>query len=87
MSFVEIGADLGGPTLAASEITAHVGHELVLMGRTPAADGVALLAIGDFGFRIADWVVGIGVRETGSGGWRLLECAFWVVHETRIQPG
>ena len=40
------------------------------------AHDVALLAIADFGLRISDWVVGIGVRETGSGGWRLLE---WVL--------
>ena len=51
------------------------------------AHGIALLAIADFGLRISDWVVGIGVRETRNGGWRLLECAFWVVHETRIQSG
>jgi hypothetical protein len=28
--------------------------------------------------------VGIGVGETGSDGQPLLECVFWVVHETRI---
>jgi len=51
------------------------------------AHGIAVLAIGDLGLGISDWVVGIGVVETGSGGWRLLECVFWVVHETRIRRG
>jgi hypothetical protein len=68
-------ASRGNPSHVVTNTLYILGHDVALFGNA------------ERGMRSAEWVRKIGVGETGSGGWRLLECAFWIVHETRIQRG